>query len=104
MSVDITVEQVGKMAKVSITGQVDEHGAEELKEQVAKLAMNELEEVVIDFKGVEVLGSSGIGKLLLIYKNLAMNGGKLSVINLAGHLFELFKELKLDTIFSVSGR
>jgi len=104
MSVEITAQQEGETAILHIAGTIDEQGAEKLKQQFNNLPLDRLTEVVLDLEGVNQMGSSGIGKILLFYKNLGVKGGHLKVINLAGHLHELFRELKLDTLFTVSGK
>lgn len=88
--------------RISLEGVVDEKGAEELKTRINKLPLAHIREVEIDFAKVKHIGSSGIGKLLLLYKHLASHGGNMKVINLAGPLFELFSELKMDTLFTIT--
>jgi len=101
---EIKVNLEGKRAVVMVSGELGENGAEEFKGQLTPLLTKQLSEVVIDMNGVDYMGSSAIGKILLFYKNFAVSGGSLQVINLAAHLLELFTELKLNTLFSISGR
>jgi len=105
MALEVVISREGTHALVTVTGTIDEGGAEVLRRHFADLLQGEpLAEVVLDLTGVPQIGSSGIGKILLFYKNLGLRGGKLTVTNLAPHLCELFRELKLDTLFTVSGR
>ncbi len=101
---EIRVEHHGEEAGIKVIGNIDEAGAEEMKKSFASLDPGKVREVVVDLGGVEAMGSSAIGKLLLFYKNLAVNNGRLRVVGLAPHLYELFCELKLDTLFSISER
>ncbi|MFC1524110.1 STAS domain-containing protein [Thermodesulfobacteriota bacterium] len=101
---EITLNQEGNNAKIVIVGDIDESGAEQLKSNFNKLNLSNTKEVVIDFARVNYVGSSGIGKLLLFYKNLAVNGGKIHIINVSNSLYDLFLELKLDSILSISKR
>lgn len=87
-----------------IKGLIDEKAAEELKEVFTGLNLALVKEVILDCRGMDYIGSSGIGKILLLYKHLAENGGRLSVINLKDDIYELFVELKLHTVFSVQRR
>ena len=75
-----------------------------MKKAFAALSLDGLQEVRVDFSEVEFIGSSGIGKLLLFYKNLAVQGGRLVVTGCSPQIHDLFLELKLDTIFSVQRR
>jgi anti-anti-sigma factor len=99
---DIKTTQDADKGRIEIIGDIDEKGAEILKAKLQE--MNQLKAVEIDFHNVDYIGSSGIGKLLLFYKNVAAHGGKMSIINLQPDLFRLFKELKLDTIFSITAK
>ncbi len=105
MGVEIDVARDGARAVVTVRGIIDEGGADVLRQHFADLLQSgSLEEVVLDMAGVPRIGSSGIGKILLFYKNLGLRGGRLVVRNLEAHLYELFQELKLDTLFTVQGK
>ncbi|OGQ99399.1 MAG: anti-anti-sigma factor [Deltaproteobacteria bacterium RIFOXYD12_FULL_55_16] len=99
---NIETIQNGDQVRIVLQGIVDEKGAEELKQQVARLNLDLVREVVIDCLAVRHIGSSGIGKMLLLYKKLSTTGGAFSVVNLSGPMFELFTELKLNTLFPVT--
>jgi len=98
---ELTVRQDGSQARFVIKGDIDEPGAENLKSRFRDLDVSSLMEVSFDFKEVTHIGSAGIGKLLLFYKDLALNGGTISIQNVSPSVYELFNVLKLDTIFSI---
>ncbi|MFH7319769.1 STAS domain-containing protein [Desulfurivibrio sp. D14AmB] len=98
----IETSQQDAKVRVSIQGTINEKGAEELKSCFKQLSLATVEEVEIDCGRVQHIGSSGIGKILLLYKALTSQGGKLAVVNLPGPIHELFTELKLDTLFTVT--
>jgi len=83
-------------------GNIDERCAEELKKRFREMNVSSVKEVVFDFRNVNHIGSAGIGKLLLFYKDMALNGGKIRIENASETVYELFNVLKLDTIFTVS--
>jgi anti-anti-sigma factor len=91
-------------ARLTVTGEIDEKGAEEFKARLQELLTGNIKEVVIDFDGVNYIGSSGIGKLLLFYKNLAVHGGQVQVVNIKTDIYQLFVELKLDSIFTIHSK
>lgn len=97
------VNESGKIV-INVEGGIDEKGAEELKSTFAQLQTAPTPFVVLNLSGVDQIGSSGIGKILLFYKNLAIKNSRLELIGLSPMLFELFHELKLDSLFSVSKR
>lgn len=99
---DIAVAQTGDSLRITLNGQIDEYGSDELKTRLGELDTSTLKDVTFDFGGVNRIGSSGIGRLLLFYKNLSVSGGSMRVENLSPNLFELFQSLKLDTLFPVT--
>jgi anti-sigma B factor antagonist len=101
--VEITISVQDNKAVLTIDGELREDGAAKLKEELTGLLAKNLTEVEIDMRGVHYMGSSSIGKILLFYKNFAIKGGSLRIVNLADPLLELFTELKLNTLFSISG-
>jgi len=87
---------------ITIQGEIDEVGAEEIKRCFRDLQVAGQQEVAIDLAGVSHIGSAGIGKLLVLYKDLAMRGVRLSLVRVPRPIFQLLREMKLDTLFSIS--
>jgi anti-anti-sigma factor len=99
MNVKLTVE--GPKTLMEVSGSVDIPGAEYLKKSLTKVLDSETSETVIDFREVSFIGSSGIGKLLLFYKNFTAKGGKISIVNMNKEITMLFKAIKLDKLFNI---
>ncbi|MDM8521802.1 STAS domain-containing protein [Desulfococcaceae bacterium HSG8] len=99
---EIIVSQEGDRALFKVRGDIDELGAEDLKNRFRELDISSLREASFDFGKVNHIGSAGIGKLLLFYKDLALKGGKIKILNVSETIYELLKVLKLDTIFDIS--
>lgn len=97
------MNESGKIIIVA-EGVIDEKGAEELKSNFTQLQIAPAPYVVLDMRGVTHIGSSGIGKILLFYKNLAIKNSRLEVTGLSPMLYELFHELKLDSLFTINKR
>jgi len=95
--------EAGKFIVV-VEGDINEKGSEELKSTFSQLQIAPPPYIVLDLSKVNLIGSSGIGKILLFYKNLAIKNSRLEVIGLSPLLFELFHELKLDSLFPISKR
>ena len=98
---DITVEKQGSVAIVRVPGGIDEKGAEAMKQSFTSLSLAGINEVHVDFKNLTYIGSSGIGKLLLFYKNLGVQQIRLRVINVPQAVYSILQELKLDTVFTI---
>ena len=99
---ELTFTPQGDKVLVEVVGSIDERGAEDLKRRFLELDTTQIKEVVFDFSSVTFIGSAGIGKLLLFYKNLASGGGKISIQNMSKDIYTMFKVVKLDKIFSIS--
>ena len=87
---------------LTLSGQIDERGAEKLKEKFSSLKKTKPEAVLMNFTNVSHIGSAGIGKLLLLYKDVAIYGGKIIITGLSPELKSIFVNLKLDTVFTIN--
>ena len=99
---ELNITPGGERIDIELAGSIDERGAEDLKRRFLELDISSVKEVVFDFRGVTFIGSAGIGKLLLFYKNLAAQGGKITIENMNNDIFTMFKVVKLDKIFDIS--
>lgn len=86
---------------ISIIGAVDNENAEELKNKFQELMSKDFSEAIFDFTYVPFITSSGIGKLLIFYKNAVSKGKKMRIKGINENLLELFKSIKLDQLFPI---
>ena len=98
---NIKIKKDGEKTTIHLAGSIDIPGAESLKNYLNRVDYNDSEEVILDFKEVDFIGSSGIGKLLLFYKNFTSKGGKVQVVNLNKEINHLFRSIKLDKLFNI---
>ena len=99
---EIAVNVSTDSAHIVVSGEIDEQGAEDLKRRFGEIDLSKAKTVTFDFAGVTQIGSAGLGKLLLFYKAAASKGGNIRVERVSQNLSELFQQLKLDTIFSIT--
>jgi len=100
--VELNVQHDGDSVRFEIEGIIDELGAESLKNRFKELNIETIKELVLDFADVGYIGSAGVGKLLMFYKELSANGGNLRIENASGIVKELLTITKMDTVFSIS--
>lgn len=98
---NIKVTKEGNKTIMFLSGSIDIPGAESLKKSLTQILDGDSKEVVIDFKEVSFIGSSGIGKLLIFYKNFTSKGGKINIENLNKEIKALFRAIKLDKLFNL---
>ena len=99
---ELTIKQQGEEGRIVIIGSIDERGAEELKRRFTELDVRKLKDIIFDFSGVTFIGSAGIGKLLLFYRNVAAQGAKITIENMSKDIYTMFKVVKLDKIFNIT--
>lgn len=98
---DVKINKEKEKITVNLSGSIDIEGSEVLKRSLNSIAEEGAREVCIDLKEVSFIGSSGIGKLLLFYKNFTSTGGKIKIVNLNADILALFKAIKLDKLFNI---
>ena len=54
-----------------------------------------------DFAGLEYISSAGLGVLLRTHKRLLASGSRLRLINVNGHIFDIFRFSGFDQVFDV---
>jgi len=54
-----------------------------------------------DFRGLEYISSAGLGVLLKAHKRLLASGGRLRLINVSSHIYDIFRFSGFDQVFDV---
>ena len=60
--------------------------------------------LTLDFGAVDFLSSVGLGTLLTIHKQLRSRGGRLAVVNVRPHVYEVFAVTRVTTVLDVRGQ
>ena len=76
---------------IELSGEVDHHHAEQLRRQLDRAIDRCRGGIILDFSGVSLMDSSGIGLLIWRYKRLHERGLCLYVKNLNSHVDKLFR-------------
>ena len=98
---DISVSQESNQLVFTLGGTIDEKGAGELKERFSQAYKPEMKTIIFNFGRVTHIGSAGIGKLLLFYKKVGLNGGAIVIERPDKTVAELLYTLKLDAVFTI---
>ncbi|MGE0082794.1 MAG: STAS domain-containing protein [Desulfococcaceae bacterium] len=100
---EISVTQKNDRVHFVLHGDVDEKGAALLSRHFQELGDKKaIRELVLDLGEVNYIGSSGIGLLILFYQTLASSGGKVRIEKVSPAIYDLFLELDIQTILSIS--
>jgi|GEM_PF-831256 len=80
---------------------VTDPDAREFKEVLANLLDSGKKEIIMDFSDIVFIGSSAIGKLLLVYKRLDDMGGKMYIVGLNKDIRDVFITFRLHEFFQI---
>ena len=88
----VRTETNGKILTAYLDGEIDHHSAKNMRETIdAAIAELMPEMLVLDFKDVSFMDSSGIGLVMGRYKELKKCGGELHIINTTPHITKVMK-------------
>lgn len=98
-SVAVRIEKHDAVITAYIIGDIDHHTAKEIREEIDMNVEGSLPEVLIlDFKDVTFMDSSGIGLVMGRYKLMQSVGGEVRVANLSDHIRKVMKLAGLDRL------
>lgn len=100
----ISLARDNSTLRIVIEGVIDESGAAKLKKCLEGVDLAETKLVVFDFEQISYIGSSGVGKLLLFYKQACEKEVMVRIENLPSGVYELFMQLHLDALFPLVPR
>ena len=70
------IEQIGGSLVVKLSGELDQHCAEEIREDIDRaLDIKNTRSLIIDLGGVDFMDSSGLGLIMGRYKKMSARGG-----------------------------
>src|SRR3954447_24161058 len=76
----------------------------ELRSTLRETLASGVLEMTIDFSGVEMVDSTGLGLLISAHNSISKAGGRLAVIHASDEILELFRSMRIHQHFSVSER
>lgn len=100
----ITVSAIGDLALVRFLDRkiVDPANIEEVGDELFTLVEKEkFKNVILNFDGVEFLGSAALNKLIMMEKKVKAAGGKLRLCSLRAEIMEVFTITKLNRLFDI---
>lgn len=101
MNIDIKSENGSAIAKLS--GEIDHHNAKELRTQLDKFIISaQPPELVMDFKNITFMDSSGIGLIMGRSKLMKECGGRLEVRNSQPYIKRILKLSGIERIVKIT--
>ncbi|HNS85038.1 MAG TPA: STAS domain-containing protein [Candidatus Cloacimonas sp.] len=100
MNIELSIN--GKVAKMKIEGILNSENAYLLQEKLTEVLNSEATLLELDLLDCRNISSTGIGKILLFYKDFITKGGEIEVVRSSNSVYELFSMLKLNQLFTVN--
>lgn len=92
----------GKIATMKIEGILNSENAHILQEKLSEVLASDASILELDLFDCRNISSTGIGKILLFYKDFIGKGGEIEVTRSSNSVYELFSMLKLNQLFTVN--
>ena len=100
MTVDMKID--GAIATIKVDGILNSDNADILQEKLNAVLASEAKILELDFFDCRSISSTGIGKILLFYKDFIGRGGEIEVVRSSNTVYELFSMLKINQLFTVN--
>lgn len=99
---NIKIDQKNNVWVCRMNGEIDINTAPQIKKVFDKILSEKREKILINFKEVSYVDSSGLATLVEMLKNIRSYGGKLKLSNLSSKIRGLFEITKLEKLFDIS--
>ncbi|WP_433128952.1 STAS domain-containing protein [Micromonospora sp. CA-240977] len=86
---------------VEVAGDLDMSTTPELRDQLRQLVENGVQTVVVDLTGVGFMDSSGLGALVVAYKDLRERGGSLALAGVDRSVRTVFSITSVDRVIDL---
>lgn len=94
----VRIREVNNINILDVEGRIDINSSD-IIETVGWLTNTGKVNLIINFEGVDIVDYSGLSVLAIAYKNVTNHKGKLKLLNVPLNVIELFKVVKLETVF-----
>ena len=99
---NIQINASDELVTVYLTDEIDHHSAGEIREEIDRsLESNRPKQLVMDFKNVGFMDSSGIGLVMGRYKLMQTMNGDVKIINTPNHIKKVMKLAGLDKLAAI---
>jgi anti-sigma B factor antagonist len=100
---EIEVKDYQGMTVMALSGEIDMYSSPTLREEMMGLIDKKVTPLLVDFKRVSYIDSSGIATFVEGLKHMMSYGGRLKLIGLLEGVWEIFRFSKLEKVFEIYG-
>ena len=94
-------EKSDQSTKIYLSGEVDIYSSNVFKEELNSIVDSSKEDIIIDFKDLNYIDSTGLGILVGALKKVKQNNKDMYIINLKDNIKKLFIITGLDKLFII---
>ena len=95
----VTIESSGQTLTAYLDGEIDHHTAREIREKIdSELEGGNVKLLIIDFRDVTFMDSSGIGLVMGRYRQMKFYDGELQVVNTSPQIYKVMRVAGLDRL------
>ncbi len=98
---DIQVESLDDRRIVRIRGKVTYESCPELQKRLDSILKEPVREIIIDFREVPFVDSSGVGEVIRLFKRMKDAGGSVLLANPNPKLSNLFSMYRFDKFMKI---
>ncbi|MFP4176932.1 MAG: STAS domain-containing protein [Planctomycetota bacterium] len=98
---DIRVEDREGVTIIRLMGHIDESAADALNSRLDEILDNGENRIVFDLSQVKFMGSSGLGQIMRVYRDLRDSEGFVRIVNPQPLIEDLFELTKLNKIITI---
>jgi len=98
---EIKIGQENGRVTIKLTGDIFVEQGDELMDAFNSVMGNSPNLIVIDMNELKSITSSGIGKIVMLYKEMKKKGGKVKIIGVNDTITQVFKIVKLDKLMEI---
>lgn len=103
MSVEIKVN--GETVTAYLSGELDHHSARAMREAIDNaVELNMPSRLVLNFKNISFMDSSGIGLVMGRYRNLKKTGSELYITETSEQIYRVMKLAGIERLAKLEGR
>ena len=101
----VRIDTTGEVVTAYLSGEIDHHTAKEMRETIDEaVELNMPTLLVLDFKDVSFMDSSGIGLVMGRYRNLLKTGAELSIMGAPPNIAMMLKLGGIEKLAKIESR
>lgn len=102
MTLSLTIERHGRVALVSLGGEVDLSNSQDVRREVVA-CLNDRWDVVVEMAHISYIDSSGIASLVEGYQTAKRFGVRFALASISPAALRVIKMARLDSVFTIYG-